>query len=517
MEDIKLNKNSNIIGQPEGLKMSLREHQKAMLYKCLTIEKLNRDNKFPFGVIADPAGSGKTAVIISLLLSDRILYGKTRTLVVVPQNIFCQWIDEFKKFSGDVLKIKHYITYSEISELYIKPSIDTNVDVFITTPMYYDIIKAGFSDKKLFFKRIIFDEIDTSNKIFENIFSKNKMTFENSKNEKNTLFKPVDKSKEKIKSQMLWFVSASFEKMLIMDKNTSGIENSNGFYFMGEFVKKDQLFTRLCLCDEDFIKDSNFTLQPYEKKEYICDDLVLDVYWKYMSIEQIDACNSLSWPGSNKSSKEFVNNLVKEYMGQISITNSVLKNFMENDTEDDVIIKEISKKKNELEFYKKLIYSIHSEKCKETHDTINQYNTCITDNVKSISTTIPGIECKKNILKKIISKDKKILIFSDFSGTFNYISDILNDSDSKYSELSAGTPEDYSKQIKEYKDGDVNILMIDSSSQGCGINLENTDDIIFIHKTREVLYNQIIGRAQRPVRKSVLKVHELLNKNEITS
>ena len=43
-----------------------------------------------------------------------------------------------------------------------------------------------------------------------------------------------------------------------------------------------------------------------------------------------------------------------------------------------------------------------------------------------------------------------------------------------------------------------------------GMNLENTTDVIFYHKTETVMYKQVIGRAQRPGRTSCLNVHNLL-------
>jgi hypothetical protein len=57
--------------------------------------------------------------------------------------------------------------------------------------------------------------------------------------------------------------------------------------------------------------------------------------------------------------------------------------------------------------------------------------------------------------------------------------------------------------------------MIDSSNHGAGMNLENTDILIFLHRTDETLYDQVIGRAQRPGRVGQLKIINLYNNNEI--
>ena len=50
---------------------------------------------------------------------------------------------------------------------------------------------------------------------------------------------------------------------------------------------------------------------------------------------------------------------------------------------------------------------------------------------------------------------------------------------------------------------------------GCGMNFENTTDIILMHKIKPEMEKQVIGRAQRPGRKSVLHIHRLLHQNEL--
>jgi hypothetical protein len=56
--------------------------------------------------------------------------------------------------------------------------------------------------------------------------------------------------------------------------------------------------------------------------------------------------------------------------------------------------------------------------------------------------------------------------------------------------------------------------MTNSSLYGCGMNLQNTSDIVLLHKTNVTMKEQVIGRAQRPGRTSQLKVWELLHGNE---
>jgi hypothetical protein len=57
--------------------------------------------------------------------------------------------------------------------------------------------------------------------------------------------------------------------------------------------------------------------------------------------------------------------------------------------------------------------------------------------------------------------------------------------------------------------------MINAHFAASGMNLENTTDLIIYNKTDQGLMRQIIGRAQRPGRKTPLRVHLLAYENEV--
>ena len=105
---------------------------------------------------------------------------------------------------------------------------------------------------------------------------------------------------------------------------------------------------------------------------------------------------------------------------------------------------------------------------------------------------------------------KKVIVFSDFSKVFSSIRSLLTANDIPYVELDAGNVTDMDAILYEYKYGTSRVLMVNSSFYGCGMNLENTSDIIFYHKTKREMYYQVIGRAQRPGRTRVLQIHNLL-------
>lgn len=73
---------------------------------------------------------------------------------------------------------------------------------------------------------------------------------------------------------------------------------------------------------------------------------------------------------------------------------------------------------------------------------------------------------------------------------------------------------DINKNVFEYNYGNTYVLLLNSNLFGCGLNLEITTDILFLHKTPHDLQTQIIGRAQRPGRKNKLYVWFIMHENE---
>jgi len=110
---------------------------------------------------------------------------------------------------------------------------------------------------------------------------------------------------------------------------------------------------------------------------------------------------------------------------------------------------------------------------------------------------------------------KKYLIFSEYDNSFNYkIINILEKWMLKYKSIQ-GTSSTIEKNIQKYKNEDVNVLLLNSRYFGSGLNLENTSDIIIIHKMAADIEMQIIGRVQRYGCTNELRIWKLYYKNEI--
>jgi hypothetical protein len=131
---------------------------------------------------------------------------------------------------------------------------------------------------------------------------------------------------------------------------------------------------------------------------------------------------------------------------------------------------------------------------------------------------------KKNIKTKtkseyivdIIKKkpNGKFIIFSEFSNTYDVITESLKSTGLKYSEVK-GTTVVKNNILEKFKNGDLNIIFLNGRNDGAGINLPQTTDIILYHKvTSSGLETQLIGRALRLGRTSDLKVHRLMYEQE---
>lgn len=107
----------------------------------------------------------------------------------------------------------------------------------------------------------------------------------------------------------------------------------------------------------------------------------------------------------------------------------------------------------------------------------------------------------------------KILIFSDYAQTFEKIIGNIKNAGLKH-ELLSGIPTHISRVIQDFKQGAVNVLMLDSQHYGSGLNLQDANYLILYHRMTPELEIQVIGRAQRYGRKTPLRVLYLVNENE---
>jgi hypothetical protein len=124
------------------------------------------------------------------------------------------------------------------------------------------------------------------------------------------------------------------------------------------------------------------------------------------------------------------------------------------------------------------------------------------------------IEFLEYFIKTKIYGNGKIIFCSNYIRIFNDIKKLFEKHSINYLELDDGNLEMIENSVKEYTYGNIKVVLLNSNLFGCGLNLECTTDIVFLHKTISTLEKQIIGRAQRPGRKDALNIWHIMHENE---
>ena len=508
--------------QPPNSKIRLKPHQLAMLKKCNEIESLN----YKYGILADKPGAGKTYVLLSMILLDDV---KGLNIIVVPQNIYTQWIEAIQAFS-DELTFTTYVNYEDISSLYYVPELP-KCDIIITTALYYNIVADSLSSTTSSVKRVILDEIDSIDQCVQ----------------------------KKINCEMMWLVSASYAK--------ERIENTLASSQNGIDLAMEQDVT--CKCEEAFVSES-FALEAPKQIDYICKSSYLDLMLKdLLDDKELQAAYASdfsliarrTYKNVAQNDKQAIDFFIKDLRmtidgERVKLDSYVKKGTDLNDIEvvnkdecTQIIAECIDKLANihkKIEKYdlcvgcldkfedtkKTRTFCCQNDMCSKCID--NWYNKTLycpycRSKVEKSRHTIVDVGCgpqateisatsrdKINMLLHLLRNQtgRKVIIFSDYSKIFNTITELLKDNGMRYVELDGGNVKALDKILNEYKAGGARVLMLNSAFYGCGMNLENTTDIIFFHKTDRIMYEQVIGRAQRPGRTGRLAVHNLLYLNE---
>lgn len=120
----------------------------------------------------------------------------------------------------------------------------------------------------------------------------------------------------------------------------------------------------------------------------------------------------------------------------------------------------------------------------------------------------------KALERDTMKKPVKILIFSEYDNSFN--SKIINKLEThklRHGKIK-GNGMVINSVLRKYRGEELDVLLVNSRYFGAGINLENTTDIIILHRMGADLEKQVIGRAQRLGRTTSLRIWKLYYNNE---
>lgn len=593
-----LNGDSPKIEHPDDINIQLKEHQLAIVKRCIDIESSSK-----FGVMSDKPGTGKTYAILALMHISN-----SNSLIVVPQNIIGQWCKALNIFSNGRLKYKKIIDYGDIISLYNFNDIFLEHNIFITTSLYYNLMSTTLKGTNFSFDRVIFDEVDSISSFI------------------------VDK----INAKFIWFVSASFSvkdvgiytdfmtpndlpiitckcEDAFIDENLK-LDEPNIYKIICKNVFLDTIFNGIFSTDEykllnamDFSRlkkkfCSKIAQNEKEALEYIVKDYIdiietdkmrisdLENLIPKISFIQTERLNNINkqLDASKKSleTHEMKLNLIKERlkennfcvlcyeefanceskviskccknmicykcvdtwyntykktnclycnMENIVIDDFVVINEKEDDScvycnkkyesDDDKYYAECCRKvaccnclddwfnkllKKQCLFCDRQDIMFHSYKNKKKHDDemMNRQT-----GIKYIEKT--KIEFMEFFIKTKIYSNSKVIFCSSYIRIFDNIKKILNDFNVNFIELDDGNVEAINRSVNSYTNGNMNVILLNSNLFGCGLNLECTSDIVFLHKTDPELEKQIIGRAQRLGRKNKLNVWFVYYENEV--
>jgi hypothetical protein len=479
---------------PPKFGVKLWPHQEAMLTRCIEIENNKVDattqplnavrymdksivpktSTVNIGIMNDPPGSGKTYALLAMIAADK---RDGLNVIIVPQNIYAQWEKSIHTAYGTkddaILPYKCYKSYSDIMDIHTNRP--TNMKVILINELFAETIASSLRDLNIHPNRLIIDEIDSV---------------------QGRLFTPIE-------AKYVWLVSASF-----IYKDTINV----GPYT----INKQDVPRAVCKCTPDFIL-KNVPIPDPTVEKIVCDDNDVQLLIDCVDDKVITAINSGDLRLLLKSMKnqylptehtlrklaehlsnEYINEgnaKVREYEEALEYYN---KHNEDNDSGDEY-------QRNK---YNGLLRE--SERLIQKGETIKARIANYTDSVRQKADIFNTDICKR------IKDDpaSKWLFFNDNASTLIDCQALLSEIGIRAEMMDGGNEVAIAKTIAGYKDGDIQVLLLNSRMEGAGMNLENTTHLLFMHATDPRLVDQVTGRAQRYGRTRPLHIIGLFNKNE---
>jgi SNF2 family DNA or RNA helicase len=555
---IYLNGDSPKIEQPVNLNINLMEHQKASIKAMINLEEtgvINKSSKTIYtsmGILGDVVGSGKSYMILSLLLLNNtpkeinniqngyknicvtLKNDKTRlnvTLLFVPFKLITQWNDYFK--NAPSLKLYICNTSKKINEL--TDSNLNSLDVILISDTFF----KKFNDKFINYRwsRIIIDEAD--------VIKVSRMECD--------------------RASFIWFITATYRNLkacvykydipfvsiglnLI---NSLVIQNSSEFIEQSRKLPIPNIYTIQCITPHvvsilqnhvspeilsminagsitDAIKQLKCNVNTKENIiQLVTQNIQINI--KNTKIE-LEAEKQKTYNIQDKHLQENKIKKITETLNSLNTTyNSIKQKISDYNNElcpicmDGFTKPALLQCCNNLFCFECIIHCItkSKNKCPLCRSVITTSDINIIDkkkdDEKKEKTPNPILKIKNKIdsLLEIITSKKngKIIVFSEYIECFLAINHMLTINNISHC-IIKGACSTIQKKINQFENGEIRILMLDAKHFGEGLNLQMTTDVIIYHKMSSSLEKQAIGRAQRIGRTEPLNIYYLLHDNE---
>jgi SNF2 family DNA or RNA helicase len=195
-----LDDSSPRVEHPKNIKISLKDHQLSLLARCIHYENnhlylkdfsktasdyANASIRTNMAIIGDRVGSGKSYVILSLIITNDLMqkdnttiksYGmnnvvyylpdKKKTVktnvLVIPHNLISQWEEYIKNFSNNI-RYKIINRQKQLDIMYEESFDIENFDLLVVTGTFYSKFSKYINERNLKLQRLIIDEVDNLN------------------------------------------------------------------------------------------------------------------------------------------------------------------------------------------------------------------------------------------------------------------------------------------------------------------------------------------------------------------
>jgi len=576
--NIELDETNNTAIVSDKINVKLKPHQLTALNKAIEMEKnglikynINQNNNIieistNIGIFGDMVGYGKTLIALALIASNdnihlnrhlietynnnknynyfsistinRLIPEKIikATLVIVPRGpVYLQWDNMIKTNTTlKVLSIDNYI----FIKTYLPKYDGTNEDEIINFFNNYDLILIKNTTLRLLF--------DSYNNIIKNWL---RIIIDEAHD-------IINKLKVYVNYHYLWMISATYDKLFEKIR-----QSSNNSLIIGKEIFNNSDYNNFIIVKNNykFIKKSFILPEPIEKY-YLCKlPNNINVIKNFISDNILDKINANDIAGaikelggkneteediielvSREMNRELHNKIIeKDYINNLDISNEEkalklkkinieIQNCEEkiNDLRNRITSKTCSICM-ELITNPILIECTHifcggclvkwlktNNNCPYCRTAINSMDKliAIVDNTNKTEIEENVLNKEETLLKILNSKPSgKFLIFSKNENTFDKIKLLLNNY--RYDMLKGNTSH-MINVLNKFKNGDLNIIFLNTQYAGSGIDISDATDIIIFHKMG-IDKEQAIGRAQRVGRTTELYIHNLCYDHEL--
>jgi hypothetical protein len=325
------------------------------------------------------------------------------------------------------------------------------------------------NDKEIGVRRIVIDEIDIMDKFICS----------------------------SVQTDYVWLMSASYKD-----------QKRLGPYFINHIEDV------ICKCDLDFVQQSLQLPEPV-LVHIECDDDHVQLFDSILDTKQMKALHAGDFKLLNRTMNVTgtsvtplnMKEMTKKYAEYLLKKTDELEDLRKSFQECHVLDERTEKEQNILRDKISLLEMYHK------HALLLQSRLELLPNIEEQQYKEKYLE--DDFVKEMLErKESKWLVFNDNGNTLINYQNALNSKEIKTTMLDGGNQKRIEKALEDYKQGDTQVLLLNSMIEGAGMNLENTTHLLFMHKTEEKFIEQVMGRAQRFGRKDPLNVFLLFDKNE---